>query len=129
MHRHRGTRALAAFILAWFVAVATELPLLHACAVHGTAASASAEQHGPAHHGALDSNTHETPGDHAACSCMGDCSAGGFSVGLWSPEHRFSVAPARDAGVVFFEADAARLPAPAFLLPYANGPPGTSVVA
>ena len=131
MHRHRGKRAFAAFVLAWFVAVATELPLLHSCEVHGSAGtSAGVEEHGSAHHGGLHSDSQQTPDDgHATCSCMGDCSAGGISFGLSSTEHRLAVALARDADVALTETGAARIPTPPFLLPYANGPPGISVLA
>jgi hypothetical protein len=130
MHRHWSTRAFTAFILAWFLAVATELPLLHSCEVHGSAtASAASEPHGAAHHSGLHSDSPTPDADRATCSCMGDCSAGGFSLDLSSPEHRVAVAFARDAGVTPLDTGAARTPAPPFLLPYANGPPGTSALA
>jgi hypothetical protein len=131
MHRHLSQRAFAAFVLAWFVAIATELPLLHACQLHGPAATAAGEHHGAAaNHDGLHAGAQQKPdAGHATCSCMGDCSAGGFSVGLSSPEHRLAVAPARDTHVVSLETDGPRLPAPPFFLPYANGPPGISVLA
>jgi hypothetical protein len=127
MHRHWSQRAFAAVLLAWFVAVATELPLLHSCDVHGSAAAA-ADSHG-SHHGALHSNAQSPDADHATCSCLGDCNTGGVSVGLSSPEHRVAVAIVRDEGAAPLASGVARIPAAPFVLPYANGPPGTSVLA
>ncbi len=104
-------------MLTWFVVVTTEPAALHLCPVH--AAPVSTEGHAGAH-------AHQQPspnGEQAACTCVGDCSAGGFSVALSSAEQRFTAAPPRTSDGPGLEVELPRIPAPAFFLPYANGPP------
>lgn len=127
MHRHWLERAFAAFVLVWFVVVTTEPAVLHSCPVHGPVAGAAvaAEQHGAGH-----SDASRAPDDHhAACTCVGDCSAGGFSVGLLTAEQRLVAATPRNSRAAPTQADLPRITAPPFLLPYANGPPGIRIVA
>jgi hypothetical protein len=127
MHLHWLKRAVAALVLAWFAVVTTEPAALHRCPVHGggVAAPAPADHHASGH-----SHPQQLPGDeHSTCTCVGDCSAGGASAALSSAEQRFTPAPPQTSGRPSIETELPRIPAPAFFLPYANGPPDPLVLA
>ena len=123
MIRHWVERAFAAVVLLWFGVVTTEPAALHLCPVHG-APPASAGQHASGH------SHSQHPADGAAsCTCVGDCSAGGFSVAFASPQQRLVAATPAGAPVVPMASERPRAGAPAFLLPYANGPPEAPTLA
>jgi hypothetical protein len=127
MPRHWLSRAFAALVLLWFAVVTTEPAALHLCPVHGApaAAGATAEHVGDGH-------SHHGPsqgGEQTTCTCIGDCSAGGFSVALSSPAQPLVVVAPESSEGPRLETGRPRIPAAAFLLPYANGPPGDLVLA
>lgn len=130
-------RALACCLALWFVAVATELPVAHACAMHDAAPAAvghalaghtlaghaavgyAAVRH--AAHGAPHAPDHPQRG--GACTCLGHCCG--------SP----SVLPPASAEAWAVHTDAAPAPAPGrphheyvaawadFVLPFSTAPP------
>src|SRR5687768_9465855 len=125
MRDHRPKRAFAALVLLWFVVATTQAETLHRCSVHG-APVATNEDAGAAGH----SHHAKGPADDAAtCSCVGDCSAGGFSVAMARPEHRLVSVALQDSEPQRIDTNAPKLTAPAFLLPYANGPPELRILA
>ena len=125
MRDHRLKRAFAALVLLWFVVATTQADTLHRCSLHGTS-PATNEHAGAAGH----SHHAQAPADdEATCSCVGDCSAGGFSVALARPEHRLVSVALQDGEPQRLDTDAPKLTAAAFLLPYANGPPELRILA
>lgn len=127
MPRHPLERLFAAFVLLWFVVVTTEPAVLHACPVHG----ASPADGMPAeHHTGGHSHSESAPSDDdSACTCVGDCNAGGFSVAVSSAEQRLAVIMPRGNEGPRLETELPRIVAPAFLLPYAIGPPRVRALA
>ena len=125
MRDHRLKRAFAALVLLWFVVATTQADTLHRCSVHG--ASVATTEHGG---GAGHSHHAEAPADdEATCSCVGDCSAGGFSVAISGAEQRLVTVTLHDTGGSRIDTDAPKIAAPAFFLPYANGPPELRTLA
>ena len=122
MRHHWLKRACTALVLLWFVVATTEPAALHLCPVHG--APASAEQHAAGH-----SHSDHTSGGQATCTCLGDCSAGNFSLAFASPEERFVAEVPRNDGALPSPLEQPRAVAPDFLLPYANGPPEVHTLA
>ena len=130
MHRNRVERAFAAVLLLWFACITGAPAALHACPVHdggsGALVAPGAEHSGA--HGAHGRQIPEGGGEHAACTCVGDCSAAGVVPALPAAHARLItgwVGP--NAALPMHDSPA--LVASAFVLPYANGPPGPARVA
>ena len=68
-------RALTAIWSFWFAAAFLELPVVHACAVHGAAAGATAEHH--AHHHGSSSQPNQKG---QQCTCLSQCSGSSPAV-------------------------------------------------
>ena len=74
MRRTVLLRALTAIWSFWFAAAFLELPVVHACAVHGTAAGATAGHH--AHHHGSSQPNQKGP----QCTCLSQCSGSSPAV-------------------------------------------------
>jgi hypothetical protein len=124
LRRHRFGRACAALLLLWFAAIVGAPSALHSCAVHGTGGAAAPEAEHSAH-------SHQLPdgADHSACTCFGDCAAGGVPPAIPVARATFALAASDRIRAPLPAPDAPAVTTPAFLLPYANGPPGTARVA
>jgi len=116
-------RILTPVLVTWFVLAAGEAPFAHRCPVHDAPQSVPAG-HGAAHHGAADEQA-PSSSKHDCCTCVGACTAAGAVA-----------APADSPTVVAVAAPLTREATPAGytahhatarLLPFANGPPQTSV--
>lgn len=135
--RHLLERAFAAVLLLWFAVITGEPAALHSCPVHDPRASvpALATAHGvdPQSGGSAGhSHSHQVPqpsSEHRGCTCIGDCSAGAMVTGLPGARVLLAVAGLRQIRVELPPAESPAITAPAFLLPYANGPPGGGRVA
>ncbi len=127
-------------MLLWFALITAGPAVLHPCPVHsGTSAA-----HGTVGHGDLE----PTAGDHAGhiqhgtpaaqpeshshgggdpeqhrCACIGDCSSGTFVSGLPSGHAALVDVAAWTDRTPATRDESAIVTAPAFLRPYANGPP------
>lgn len=129
--RHVLKRAFAALLLLWFAVSTGEPAALHSCPVHdprasaqarGTALGLDAQPGGALGH----SHSHQVPqrdSEQRGCTCIGECSAG--SSVTWLPGARvvLAVADVRQIRMELPPAESPAITAPAFLLPYANGPP------
>jgi hypothetical protein len=128
-------RAFAALLLLWFAAVVAEPAALHACPVHDPLTLAAAEPHAASggDHGAAHADpTHQAPGHGDAphqCLCIGDCAASAPPAVLAAGSTVLAVVVLIDGRVALPQIDSPRGRAPAFLLPYPNGPPAASRVA
>jgi hypothetical protein len=125
MTRSGLERIVAALVLLWYACVTGAPASFHACPVHDGDRGAGADATHAAH-------SHEAPGpgDHDACTCLGDCSAGGIAPAV--PAARTTPPPAVAHTKVLAplpQPESPALTAPAFLRPYANGPPGAGRVA
>lgn len=147
MHRSPLGSAFAAVMLLWFALITAEPAVLHSCPVHSGASSphgsapsshgagnaaadehAGHEQHSPVSAHPSQSHDGDTPDQHR-CACIGDCSSGPSASGLpaasaspaaaieWAVRHSVI----RDESVI--------VTAPAFLRPFANGPPAGHRIA
>ena len=132
MTRTRSFRALAGVLAVW-VGICLAQPMqLHLCVMHG-GLSIESVGHADSHmsHGAVSHDAHHSTQSHdksQQCSCLGDCTAGN-AIALITPQ-QFRVAMVWVNGVDLpTAATSAPAGAPSFLLPYPNGPPGTSSVA
>jgi hypothetical protein len=123
MHRRLLDRALTALLLVWFAIVLAEPAALHACPMHDVPAQTSAAGHSHSHQG-------PAPQDqHRGCTCIGHCSAGTSVAGVPAPSVWIAVTPVSRFRAAFAPATSSAGTAPAFLLPYANGPPARRHVA
>jgi hypothetical protein len=123
MHRHLLRRAFASLLLVWFAIVLAEPAVLHGCPMHDAATPAR---------GATHSHSHEAPApqdEHLGCTCIGDCSAGASVAGVPARSVRLADAPVSRYRAALPPATSPVVTASAFLLPYANGPPGGRHVA
>jgi hypothetical protein len=123
MRRRPLDRAFAALLLVWFAIVLAEPAALHACPMHDAPPQASDAGH---------SHSHQAPAprdQHRGCTCIGDCSAGGSVAGVPPRSVHLADAPVRCHPAALPPAISPAITAPAFLLPYANGPPGGRHVA
>ncbi len=133
MRTHPVKRVLAAFLLLWFAVVTVEPAALHACPVHSGAVPAAAESSDPhAGHGVSHAATAPGEGGHERqdhqCLCIGDCAAAVAAALLTAtPQLTAAVAYPEHSGIA--EPGVPRIRAPAFLLPYPNGPPAARIVA
>jgi hypothetical protein len=123
--RQRGLgRAFAALLLLWFAVVTGAPSAFHSCPVHDRAhATGPDAQHGTHSHRLPDS------GDHGACTCIGDCAVGGVAPGVPAARTNVVVAATSQVRAPLPAPDSPAVTAPAFVLPYANGPPGARRVA
>jgi hypothetical protein len=119
MRRSGLERILAALALLWFACITGAPASFHSCPVHDGA-------RGPTRHATHTAHSHEapTPGDHAACTCVGDCSAGGIVPVVPAGRTTLSGVTRPAPPGPRPQPDSPALSAPPFLLPYANGPPG-----
>ena len=123
-------------MLLWFGLVSAEPALLHACPVH-SGVSASHDDPGTGHgaHGAAvahaahsahasqaSTGQQDAPEKHR-CACIGDCSSGTSATGLPEVFAGFATGTEWIAPASIVPDDSATVTAPAFLRPYANGPP------
>lgn len=125
MRRSGLERVFAALMLLWFACITGAPASLHSCPVHdgarGSAGDATHAEH-----------SHEVPspqGDHTACTCLGDCSAGGIAPGIAAARTTLPAVVPTELPAPLPQPDSPAVTAPAFLLPYANGPPGARRVA
>src|SRR5688572_23476436 len=124
MQRTGLGRVFAALLLLWFAVVTGAPTALHSCPVHdSTHASAPDLQHTAHSHQLPDSS------DHTACTCIGDCAVGGVAPGIPAPRTNVVVAATSQVRAPLPAPDWPAVTAPAFVLPYANGPPGALRVA
>ena len=103
---------------------------LHLCVMHGGLAIQSAAHTSSHSHGAMSHDAGHSTKDHQQsqqCSCLGDCTTG-TAPALLAP--RFNVAlPSIDRDAALACAASTPVVAADFVLPFANGPPGTSSLA
>jgi hypothetical protein len=124
MRRHALGQFCAALLLIWFAVLTGAPSALHACPVHDPSfATAPDAQH--------NAHSHQTPqgGDHQACSCIGDCIANSVPPALPAGGEAFVVARTCVLEAPIQAPDSPAVTSPAFVLPYANGPPGSLRVA
>lgn len=123
MRRSRLERIFAALLLLWFACITGAPASFHSCPVH-----ASGREPADATHAA---HSHEapSPGDHAACTCLGDCSAGGTAPAAPAARNSLPAVTHTELPAPLPQPISPALIAPAFLRPYANGPPGAGRVA
>jgi len=137
MHRYGLERPFAALLLLWFAVITGELAALHSCPVHDAPASAPAGGTAHAHDAhsvrpASHSPSHPIPerdDGHRSCTCIDDCNAGAVAAGIPGARMVLVVAGVRQIRVELPPAESPGITAPAFLLPYANGPPHHGRVA
>lgn len=124
MRRHGVGRFCAALLLIWFAVLTGAPSALHACPVHDPSYASAPETQHSAH-------SHHTPdgGDHQACTCIGDCVANSVAPALPAAAATFSVATTYALEAPVPAPDSPAVIPPAFVLPYANGPPGSLRVA
>lgn len=125
-------RGLAGVLSVWLAICLAEPAQLHTCVMHGAlaiSAHGGAAHHGPSHAAASHSNDKSSgDGQSQQCSCLGDCSAGRTFVGVAAAAPSFASAPTHTAAVSFSYVSPS-IVAPHFLLPFSNGPPGSSARA
>lgn len=125
MRRSGLERVFAALMLLWFACITGAPASLHSCPVHDPARVPTGDTAHAAH-------PHQSPsphGDHAACTCLGDCSAGGMAPGIPAVRATLPAVAHTEPRAPLPQPDSPALTAPPFLLPYANGPPGARRVA
>jgi hypothetical protein len=118
-------RRFAAIMLLWFACITGAPASLHSCPVHDAARVPVGDTSHAAH-------SHQAPsphGDHTACTCLGDCSAAGIAPVLAAARITLPAVAHSESRARLPQPDSPALTAPAFLLPYANGPPGARRVA
>lgn len=111
-------------MLLWFAWMTGAPASFHSCPVHDAARVPAGDTHA--------AHSHQAPspqGNHAACTCLGDCSAGGIAPGIPPARTTLPAVAAVEPTAPLPQPDSPALTAPAFLLPYANGPPGARRVA
>jgi len=115
----------------WLGVCLAEPMQLHLCVMHGGLAIESAS-HSSAHaHGAVSHHANHSSSDHEKsqhCSCLGDCTTGSAPA-LAAAPHVHVALPSADRVVASGVAGSAPTAATDFVLPFANGPPGTSSLA
>ena len=132
MRHGRAFRALAGLMSVWVGICLAEPMQLHLCVMHGglTIESGPHSSAHSAHSAAAHAAHHPTKGHDksAQCSCLGDCTAGNSPAFL--PSTYFGVdLPASDRSVVTSLTKSAEFATADFVLPFANGPPGTFSLA
>jgi hypothetical protein len=116
-------RALTPVLAAWFLLAVGEQPLVHRCAVHDGPVPAAPGGHA-GHHGASDAPAPEDGGG-SCCTCVGACAGGCAAV---APQAALATLPASDPAIVVGVRERPTPPhATPRLLPFANGPPPSSV--
>jgi hypothetical protein len=131
--RTRTSRALAGFLGVW-VGICLAQPMqLHLCVMHGgLAIDSGAQSSVDASHTVVSHSAHHHSGtDHQRspqCGCLGDCTTGNASacvvaarVAAEQPAVGRLAAPATMTSTPIVATD--------FILPFSNGPPGTSSFA
>jgi hypothetical protein len=111
-------------LLLWFAVVTGAPAALHACPVHDATPAATPDaQHATHSHHLPDGD------DHGGCTCIGDCVAGGVAPGLPATRATFVAATTESLRAPLPAPESPAVTPPAFVLPYANGPPGARRVA
>ncbi len=124
-------RLFATLLVGWFGLLSSDLPIVHACAMHGgDGSSATHATHAAhAHHGAAPdvandstSDTSRTDDGATHCQCLGECCAASVSA-IPGPTASFAATTYVEAAVPAAPLTRAvtRLE---HLLPFAIGPPG-----
>ncbi len=118
MRRTGIGRVSAALLLLWFAVVSGGAPAaLHVCPVHDGAQAVTGSDHA--------AHSHDAPADGGhVCTCFGDCATGGVAPGIAAARTNIITAATVEPRAPLPAPDAPAVSAPAFVLPYANGPPG-----
>jgi hypothetical protein len=132
MRHGRAFRTLAGLVSVWLGICLTEPMQLHLCVMHGGLAIESAS-HSATHtsHDAKSHAAHHQTKDHQKsqqCSCLGDCTTGNAPAFV-APSNFGVAAPVVDRVSASPIAASAPIVATPFVLPFSNGPPGTSSLA
>jgi hypothetical protein len=131
--RTRAFRTLAGVIAVWLGICLAEPMQLHLCVMHGGLAIQSGAHSGShshnrashANHGSHSGNDHEKT---QQCSCLGDCTTGSAPAFINASQVAVAL-PVGTRAVVTSGHEPAAVVAIDFLLPFSNGPPGTSSLA
>ncbi|HEX8899285.1 MAG TPA: hypothetical protein VF751_11355 [Chthoniobacterales bacterium] len=114
----------------WLGICLAEPMQLHLCVMHGGLAIESGAHSAHTAH-SVSHAAHHSSQDHqksSQCSCLGDCTAG--SAPAFVAAARLAVAlPAMDRAAASSTNTSALIIATDFVLPFSNGPPGTSSLA
>jgi hypothetical protein len=124
MRRHRVGRVCGTLLLIWFAVLTGAPSALHACRVHDSANATAPDAQHSAH-------SHQIPdsGDHQGCTCIGDCVANSVAPALPVASATFAIGTAYLLEGPLPAPDSPDVTPAAFVLPYANGPPGSLRVA
>src|SRR5688572_14539381 len=127
MRRTRWIRITGAFLAGWFTLVASEHAPLNPCPMHGdltVTAPAPTSPIGDSHSHSATTPAETGHEDHTGgkCSCTGDCASQQISTPEVRPPEALFL-PAIIAGPVGVSEVAGLPTSPAFLRPFANGPP------
>jgi hypothetical protein len=120
MRRPGLQRVFAATMLLWFACVTGAPEAWHSCPVHDVAVASPA-------HGGHAAHAHQPARgdtDRNTCTCIGDCCAAGATPSLPAERTALVVVASQSLQAAFPQPVSPALAAPAFLHPYANGPPG-----
>ena len=132
MRHGRAFRAVAGLISVWLGICLAEPMQLHLCVMHGGLAieSASHSASHASHSAATHAAHHPTNGHDKSqqCSCLGDCTAGSSPTFLPSTYFRVDL-PSSGRAVATSLTKSAEIATADFVLPFPNGPPGTSSLA
>jgi hypothetical protein len=109
-------RLTAAVLGLWFGIMTAEPARLHACPMHDLAMANVGTHQMAHHHGA----SHDQNSEKHSCTCVGTCAATAAPSAPVSPAVPVSIVAVSDEGIA---ALARAVVAPAFAIPFANGPP------
>lgn len=115
----------------WLGICLAEPMQLHLCVMHGGLAIESAAHSSHVSHSAASHAAHHPTKGHDSsqqCSCLGDCTTGNSPALLASTYFRVDLT-SNDRAVVTSLTESVEIAAADFLLPFPNGPPGTSSLA
>jgi len=118
------SRALAGVLSIWLAISLAEPVQLHTCALHGSAATQSADG---SHHATHAGHSHDRSSDGKSkqCSCLGDCCAGRAIVWVDTSADLLASTTIKTTPAPFGYSSRTVV-APHFLLPFSNGPPTIS---
>jgi hypothetical protein len=131
MRHGRAFRTLAGLVSVWLGICLAEPMQLRLCVMHGGLTIESAGHASHASHGAASHSAHHPTKGHdksQQCSCLGDCTAGS-SPGLVAAAYFRVDLPSSIRTVAAPVTASAEIAAVDFVLPFSNGPPGTSSLA
>ena len=123
----RAFRTLAAIMSVWLGICLAEPMQLHLCVMHGGLAIQSAAHPGAHSHGTMSHDASQSTKGHdksQQCSCLGDCTTG--NTPAFVAAHFRVALPVTDRVATSPATASAPIAAADFVLPFANGPPGTS---